>query len=171
MAAARETDDIARSLVRHQHSHPPPRDLNREADRRLTAARRAAEDAARLVGSWTFILAQVLLTVAWLALNILRYTNHWDPFPFPLLNLIYSVQATIWLSFALMALNRFSERERLRAQADYEVNIKDEDEIRSLMTHLEVQDEVLLQVLARLDRLDREMRRQSRRLGVEDQPG
>jgi uncharacterized membrane protein len=169
MAAARETDDIARSLVRHRHDHPPPRDLNREADRRLTRGQRAADDLVRLIGSWTFVIAQVVLTLVWLTLNAIGYTKHWDPYPFQLLNLVYSVQATIWICFALMVLNRFAERERLRAQADYEINIKDEDELKALMTHLEVQDEVMLQVLNRLDRLDREMRRQSRRLGVAEE--
>lgn len=167
MSAAREIDDIARSLVHHQHDHPPPRDLNREVDRRLTAGQRAAEDLSRLIGSWTFVLAQVLLTIAWLALNLVHFfSHHWDPYPFQLLNLVFTVEATLWISLAVMTLNRFSVRERLRAQADYEVAIKDEDEVRSLMTHLEVQDEVLLQVLARLDRIDREMRRMARRMGM-----
>jgi uncharacterized membrane protein len=169
MAAARETDDIARSLVHHRHDHPPPRDLNREADRRLSRGQRAAEDLARLIGSWTFVLAQLTLTLAWLVLNVIGFTNHWDAYPFQLLDLVYSVQATLWIALALMALNRLAERERLRAQSDYEVNIKEEDELKALMTHLEVQDEVLIQVLARLDRLDRELRRQSRRLGVADE--
>ena len=172
LPAAREIDDIARSLVHHHHDHPPPRDLNRESDRRLSAGQRAAEDMSRLIGSWTFILAQSLLTVAWLALNIVRFIHHWDPYPFQLLNLVFSVEAALWIGFLLMALNRFSTRERLRAQSDYEVAIKEEDEVRSLMTHLEVQDEVLLQVLARLDRVDRELRRLGRRLGIaEEQAG
>src|SRR5437016_4026234 len=56
MAATREIEDIARSLVKHQHDHPPVRDLNRESDRRLKLAHRVAEDLGRLVGSWTFVL-------------------------------------------------------------------------------------------------------------------
>ena len=51
MSAAREIEDIQRQLVRHQHDHPPVRDLNREADRRLTSAQRLGDDFARLVGN------------------------------------------------------------------------------------------------------------------------
>src|SRR4030081_2768669 len=85
MSAAREIEDIQRQLVRHQHDHPPVRDLNRESDRRLTASQRIGEDFARLVGSWTFVVIQVVLTLAWLGLNALALVNHWDPYPFQLL--------------------------------------------------------------------------------------
>jgi uncharacterized membrane protein len=67
-----------------------------------------------------------------------------------------------------MALNRAAARERLRAQHDYEDKVKTEEEMRSLMAHLEAQDEVLLQVIHRTDRTDRELRRLARRLGVAD---
>ncbi|HEY8642267.1 MAG TPA: DUF1003 domain-containing protein [Candidatus Dormibacteraeota bacterium] len=166
MSAAREIEDIQRQLVRHQHDHPPVRDLNRESDRRQTSAKRIGEDFARLVGSWTFVVIQVLLTLAWLALNALALVNHWDPYPFQLLNLVMSLEAAVWVSIALMALNRLADRDRLRAQHDYEVDVKAEEEMRTLMTHLEVQDDVLLQVLHRLDRIDREMRRMARRMGI-----
>lgn len=166
MSAAREIEDIQRQLVRHQHEHPPVRDLNREADRRSGTAHKAAEDLARVVGSWTFIVLQALLTLAWLAANTLALTNHWDPYPFGLLNLVMSVETVGWIAVALMSLNRLAERERLRAQHQYEVDIKAEEEMRALMHHLEVQDEVLVQALHRLDRLDRELRRVSRRMGI-----
>ena len=65
-----------------------------------------------------------------------------------------------------MALNRLADRDRLRAQHDYEVDVKAEDELKALMTHLEVQDEILIQVLHRLDHTDREIQRLSRRLGM-----
>ena len=172
MSAAREIEDIQRQLVRHQHDHPPVRDLNREADRRLSSAQRLGDDFARLVGSWTFVVIQVVLTLAWLALNALSLVNHWDGYPFQLLNLVMSLEAALWISIALMALNRLADRDRLRAQHDYEVDVKTEEEMRTLMTHLEVQDDVLLQVLHRLDRIDRDLRRMARRMGIgEDAEG
>jgi uncharacterized membrane protein len=172
MSAAREIEDIQRQLVRHQHDHPPVRDLNREADRRLSSAQRIGEDFARLVGSWTFVVIQVVLTLAWIALNALALVNHWDPYPFQLLNLVMSLEAALWVSIALMSLNRLADRERLRAQHEYEVDVKTEDEMRTLMTHLEVQDDVLLQVLHRLDRIDRDLHKMARRMGIGDEgPG
>ena len=166
MSAAREIEDIQRQLVRHQHDHPPVRDLNREADRRTTAPQRIAEDFGRLVGSWTFVILQLLLAGAWLALNVLARFNHWDPYPFQLLNLVMTVEAVLAAAVVLMALGRMRDRDRVRAQQQYEVEAKQEEEMRMLMHHLEVQDEVMLQILHRLDRLDRELRRVARRMGI-----
>jgi uncharacterized membrane protein len=170
MPAAREVEDIAQALVRHHHDHPPVRDLNREADRRMGRGQRLAADFSRLLGSWTFVVLQGLLTLAWLALNVAAFAAHWDGRPFLLLNLVMSVEAALLVCVAIMSLNRLAERDRLRAQHEYEVNVKSEEEIRMLMTHLEVQDEVLLQVLLRLDRSDRELRRLARRLGLAEEP-
>jgi uncharacterized membrane protein len=166
MAIGREIEDINRALIRHQHDHPPVRDLNKEADRRLNRGQRIGDDFARLIGSWTFVVLQAALAVVWLVLNVLSITNHWDPYPFQLLNLALTLEIAIWLSVTLMAVNRLADRDRLRAQHDYEVDVKAEDEVKALMTHLEVQDEILIQVLHRLDHTDRELRRLARRLGV-----
>lgn len=166
MSAAREIEDIQRQLVRHHHDHPPVRDLNREADRRTTAPQRIGEDFARLVGSWTFVVLQLLLTAAWAALNVLAGFHHWDPFPFALLNLVLTVELLVAAAIVLMAVGRLGDRDRVRGQHQYEVDVKQEEEIRMLMHHLEIQDEVMLQVLHRLDRLDRELRRVARRMGI-----
>lgn len=166
MSAARETEDIARTLIHHQHDHPPVRNLNREMDRRTGGAAQIAEDFVRLVGSWTFVVLQSLLTVFWLVLNVVAATNHWDPYPFQLLNLVLSFEAALWASIVLMAVSRSADRERVRAQHEYESAVKAEEETRMLMVHLEVQDEVLLQILHRLDRTERELRRMARHVGV-----
>ncbi|TMD06947.1 MAG: DUF1003 domain-containing protein [Chloroflexi bacterium] len=170
MAVARELDDITRSLVRHRHEHPPVRDVNQEHDRRLKAGDRIAGDFARVVGSWTFVIFQGVLLVIWILLNALGFTRHWDGYPFQLLNLILSFEAAFGMPLVLMALNRVSARSRLSAQQAYEEGVKSEEEVKSVMTHLEVQDEVMLQVLHRLERFDRELRKISRRLGVAEEP-
>jgi uncharacterized membrane protein len=169
MAVTREIEDIARSLVTHQHDHPPVRDLNGESDRRLRPAQRIADDLARFVGSWTFVLLQVAIAGLWLALNVAAQVGHWDPYPFLLLNLALTFENALWASLILMAMSRAASRERLRAQHDYEDQVKAEEETRMLMAHLEAQDEVLLQVLHRLDRSDRELRRLARRLGIAEE--
>jgi uncharacterized membrane protein len=172
MSSAREIEDIQRQLVRHQHEHPPVRDLNREADRRTTGAQRVGEDFSRVVGSWTFVVLQLALLIGWLALNVVAFAQHWDPYPFQVLNLVMSLEAALWVSVVLMSLNRLAERERLRAQHEYELAVKAEEEMRMVMHHLEVQDDVLLQILHRLDRSDRELRRVARRMGIgEEQTG
>ena len=164
MSTAREIEDIARDLIKHQHDHPPVRDLNREVERRLTFADRVADDFARLIGSWIFVLVQVGIMVLWVGLNALNLIHPWDRYPFEFLNFILSLEAAIWVSVVLMALNRLSDRDRLRAQHDYETDVKAEEELKSLMNHLTHQDEILLQIVNRLDRGDREMKRLARRL-------
>jgi len=164
MSIGREIEDIARDLIKHQHDHPPVRDLNREVERRLTLPDRIATDVSRLIGSWTFVLAQVGLMFVWVLLNALNLISRWDPYPFQFLNFIISVEVAVWVSLVLMAFNRQSDRERLRAQNEYELDVKAEEELKSLMNHLMHQDEILLQIVNRLDRGDREMKRLARLL-------
>ncbi len=164
MSIGREIEDIARDLIKHQHDHPPVRDLNREFDRKLKLTDRIASDFARLVGSWVFVLAQLGLMLLWVLLNVIGAIRHWDPYPFLFLNLVFSLEAAIWVSVVLMALNSLADRDRLRAQSEYELNVKAEEELKALMNHLMHQDEILLQIVNRLDRGDREMKRLARRL-------
>src|SRR5438094_2804922 len=164
MSIAREIEDIARDLIKHQHDHPPVRDLNREIERRRTFADRVADDFARLVGSWVFVLVQIGMMVVWVGLNVVNLLHPWDRYPFQFLNFIVSLEAALWVSVVLMALNRIADRDRLRAQQDYELNVKAEEELKALMNHLMHQDEILLQIVNRLDRGDREMKRLARRL-------
>ena len=166
MFVVREIEDLARGLVRHQHDHAPIRDLNREADRRQRLAERTAADLARLVGSWTFVALQAVLSVCWLFLNVVAATQHWDPYPFLLLNLVLSLESALWACLILMRLNLFADRDRLRAQHDYELAVKSEEEMRAVMAHLEAQDEVMLQILQRLEHNERAIRRLGGRLGI-----
>jgi uncharacterized membrane protein len=164
MSIGREIEDIARDLIKHQHDHPPVRDLNREVERRQTFADRVAADFARLVGSWVFVLVQVGIMVLWVGLNAFNLIRPWDRYPFLFLNFILSLEAAIWVSVVLMALNRIADRDRIRAQHAYELDVKAEEELKALMNHLMHQDEILLQIVNRLDRGDREMKRLARRL-------
>lgn len=168
MTVARELDDITRNLVRHTHEHPPVRDINQEVDRRTTRRERIAEDLGQMIGSWTFVVFQAVLLALWLVLNAVAFLKHWDGYPFLLLNLVLSFQAAFAVPILLMALNRAAQRDRLAAQQAYQEGVKAEEELKSVMNHLEVQDEVMLQVLHRLERTDRELRRILRRLGIED---
>ena len=164
MAISREIEDIARDLIRHQHDHPPVRDLNREVDRKQTLPERIGSDFARLVGSWVFVIAQLGLMVVWAVLNAIGSLAHWDGYPFHLLNLVLSLEAVLFVALVLMALNRMYDRERMRAQHEYELDVKAEEELKALMNHLMAQDEILLQIVNRLDRGDRELKRLVRTL-------
>ena len=168
MTVSRELDDITRSLVRHTHEHPPIRDVNQEVDRRAGRADRVAADLARVVGSWTFVFFQGVLMALWIILNTVPFLRHWDPYPFHLLALVLLLQLALGVPLLLMSLNRAEQRRRLSAQQDYQEGVKQEEELKAVMAHLEVQDEVMLQAIHRLERTDRELRRIGRRLGMED---
>jgi uncharacterized membrane protein len=168
MTASRELEDITRNLVRHTHEHPPVRDVNQELERRTGRAERIGGDLSRVIGSWTFVIFQAVLVALWIVVNAVAFLRHWDGYPFQLLNLVLTFQAAFAVPIVLMALNRAGQRDRLASQQAFQEGVKAEEELKAVMTHLEVQDEVMLQVLHRLERTDKELRRVTRRLGLEE---
>ena len=98
----------------------------------LTAGQRIADTVAATMGSWRFIIIQSCILLAWIALNITAWVNHWDPYPFILLNLALSFQAAYTAPFILMSQNRQQDIDRQAAQEDYRINVKAELEIELL---------------------------------------
>jgi uncharacterized membrane protein len=70
--------------------------------------------------------------LVWIILNIAAYMEHWDPYPFILLNLALSFQAAYAAPFIMMSQNRQQEIDRQAATSDYQINIKAELEIELL---------------------------------------
>src|SRR5260370_23546428 len=134
-----------------KHDHPPVIDVNEVADEQMTVGQRVADKVASTVGSWRFIIIMSILLLAWLVLNSIAWINHWDPYPFILLNLTLSFQAAYAAPFVMMSQNRQSEKDRLTAQNDYLINCKGEEEVRFIMEHLDHQDTVLLQLVKRIE--------------------
>lgn len=97
---------------------------------------RLADSFAQIVGSWTFIVVQSILLAIWVVLNIVAYVQHWDPYPFILLNLALSFQAAYASPIIMMSQNRQSERDRIQAEHDYETNLAAKEEIETLMKNL-----------------------------------
>lgn len=98
----------------------------------LTRGQRIADSVAAGMGSWRFIIIQSLVMVAWVALNVTAYIQHWDPYPFILLNLALSFQAAYAAPFIMMSQNRQQDVDRKAAQNDYQINVKAELEIELL---------------------------------------
>ncbi len=86
-----------------------------------------------------------------MVLNIFAYASHWDPYPFILLNLLFSTQAAYAAPIIMMAQNRQNERDRHQADADYAINLKAENEVKSILKHLEEQNELILKILSKLE--------------------
>ena len=75
---------------------------------------RAADSIANGMGSWRFIIVQSVFVGAWIALNILALARHWDPYPFILLNLLFSTQAAYAAPIIMMSQNRQAQKDHLR---------------------------------------------------------
>ena len=137
--------------VRHSHHHPPLLNINQLHHDQLTAGERIADGFAATMGSWTFIIAQSAVLACWIVLNAIAWIHHWDPYPFILLNLALSFQAAYAAPIIMMSQNRQADKDRLMAQQDYEINQKAEEELKDIMYHLEQQDEVMIDLLRRLE--------------------
>ena len=160
-----------------KHDHPAIINVNKVADERLTAGQRVADGVAATMGSWRFIIIQSCILVAWLVLNSVAWINHWDNYPFILLNLALSFEAAYAAPIIMMSQNRQASKDRLMVESDYHCNTKGEEETRNIMDHLDHQDVVIMQIIKRMEaqheevmyhfsRLDPEM---ARRLGMDIQ--
>lgn len=94
---------------------------------------RAADALARVAGSWGFILGFAAVLLLWMGVNVTGAVfGIFDPYPFILLNLMLSTLAAIQAPVIMMSQRRQEEKDRLRAENDYRVNLKAELEIRHL---------------------------------------
>lgn len=142
------------------------RNIMQEFDQGQSLGERIADRVADIGGSWTFILSFIACLLAWIGFNSFVLARGFDPYPYILLNLCLSCLAAIQAPVIMMSQNRQAAVDRLRAQNDYEVNIKAELEILQVhekLNQLREQDwatlveqqnhqiEMLQQLLARGD--------------------
>jgi uncharacterized membrane protein len=116
---------------------------------------KVADIVASGVGSWGFIIIQSGLLITWIIVNSTNVLGFsWDEPPFILLNLILSFQAAFTAPIIMMSQNRQSERDRRRAEADYEVNTLAEKEIELVLNRLNLMEEKLLKHLLNTKDID-----------------
>jgi uncharacterized membrane protein len=127
------------------------RDVHEEAGDKETFGIWLADKVAEFGGSWTFIMIFVAFLVSWAVLNtIILVTGALDPYPFIFLNLLLSMVAALQAPIIMMSQNRQSQKDRLTAQHDYEVNLKAELEIMALHEKFDqMRNEQLAQMLAK----------------------
>jgi uncharacterized membrane protein len=77
---------------------------------------RNAERVARFFGTPRYILVQTALVILWIVLNSIALINHWDPYPFILLNLAFSTQAAYAAPLILLAQTRQTERDKVHGE-------------------------------------------------------
>lgn len=141
----RSTDDLLRTRV--------SRNINVEEEQRMTLGQRVADRVAAFGGSWKFISIFCSFMVVWVILNtVAAFSRHFDPYPFILLNLFLSMIAAIQAPVIMMSQNRQAAKDRLQADADYEVNLKAELEVAQLHRKLDNIYERLEEHWSRLER-------------------
>jgi CRP/FNR family cyclic AMP-dependent transcriptional regulator len=144
----RRTDQLLRSRV--------SRNVNEEERARLTLADRAADLIAEFGGSWKFIGVSIALIIFWIIFNSYILIRGFDPAPYQMLNLVLAVIAGMQAPIIMMSQNRQGEKDRLRADLDYQVNLKNELSLAEVLRRLDVLES------ERLPKLVEEMRSQSK---------
>ncbi|HKJ09073.1 MAG TPA: DUF1003 domain-containing protein, partial [Gammaproteobacteria bacterium] len=123
-------NEVVQSLREHEIL---ARNVDAEFEQQLTLGERLSDRLAEFGGSWTFLIAFGGVLALWIVVNTALLVRHpFDPYPFILLNLVLSCLAAVQAPVIMMSQNRQEDRDRLRAQHDYQVNMKAELEIRQL---------------------------------------
>jgi CRP/FNR family cyclic AMP-dependent transcriptional regulator len=142
----RATDELLRTHV--------AKNVNVEEEEQMTFGEHIADKVAAFGGSWTFIIFFGFILLCWAALNtILLHDKGFDPYPYILLNLFLSMLASLQAPVIMMSQNRQSTKDRLKADLEYEVNLKAELEVAQL--HNKV-DKIYEEMQAQFDRVQKQ---------------
>ena len=127
----RHTDDLLRQRV--------SRNANEVMAARTTLADRMANRIAEFGGSWKFIGFLLFLVLVWVLFNSwLKATGRFDEYPYNLLDLVLGIIAGLQAPIILMSQNRQAEQDRLRADIDFQINLKNELSLAEVLRRLDV---------------------------------
>ena len=101
-----------------------------------TPGQRLADRFAAFIGSWTFIIAQCTVFSAWIALNVVAWSKHWDPYPFILLDVLLTFQAALAGPVLMMSQNRQARLNEQRNHLDLQINLLAEQENTEILVLL-----------------------------------
>ena len=122
----------------------------------MTFGQRLADSVATGMGSWRFIIIQTLIVAVWMILNVVAIVNHWDPYPYILLNLLFSTQAAYAAPIIMMAQHRQNERDRAQADEDFRTNVEAKKEIEELQVRLNaIEIDKLDKIITMLEKMDK----------------
>lgn len=120
---------VVKSLVEHESI---VKDIMQEKEN-LTVGQKLADGVAKFGGSWGFIISFGFFLIIWIGINsYFLLQKPYDPYPFILLNLILSCLAALQAPIIMMSQNRKDQKDRIRSENDYKINLKSELEIRHL---------------------------------------
>ncbi len=105
----------------------------------LTRGQRISDKVAKFGGSWAFIISFFVILIVWICYNtIAPHGKEFDPYPFILMNLVLSCIAALQAPIIMMSQNRQEEKDRMRSQNDYMINLKAEIELRALQQKMDL---------------------------------
>jgi uncharacterized membrane protein len=115
----------AEELIIHNLLHPPLEVLSK--------GQNISDKVASFGGSWKFIILFGVILTIWIIINVAVLGHYkFDPYPFILMNLILSCIAALQAPIIMMSQNRKEEKDRMRSENDYLINLKAEMQIRSM---------------------------------------
>ncbi len=117
------------------------RNANEMIEQESTRGEKIADAVARFGGSWAFIISFLSILVVYSSINVALRQKAWDPYPFILLNLFLSMLAALQAPVIMMSQNRQDEKDRVRGELDFNVNLRAESEIQSLARKLNLMHE------------------------------
>jgi len=131
------------------------KNLNEVHGETLSLGDRIADAVANIAGSWKFIISFVAILLVWIGVNsALLFIRHFDPYPFILLNLVLSCIAALQAPVIMMSQKRQETKDRLRAEHDYEINLKSEILIEEVLKGLSRLEENQREFLKQMDRIE-----------------
>ncbi|HEX6716148.1 MAG TPA: DUF1003 domain-containing protein [Pyrinomonadaceae bacterium] len=144
-AMTRKADELLRTRV--------SRNVNEEMEEHSTPLQHVADWIAWFSGSMPFLILNASWFIIWILLNTVHFgLPEFDPYPFGLLTMIVSLEAIFLSCFVLVSQNRQAEKDRVRSDVEYEVNIKAELEVAHLH---EKTDRIYESMLARFAKLEK----------------
>jgi CRP/FNR family cyclic AMP-dependent transcriptional regulator len=146
-AMTRKADELLRTRV--------SRNVNEEMQEHSTLLQRVADWIAWFSGSMPFLMINGAWFIIWIVINTAPLgIPPFDPYPFGLLTMIVSLEAIFLSCFVLVSQNRQAEKDRVRSDIEYEVNVKAELEVAHLH---EKADRIYENMLARFAKLEKLM--------------
>jgi uncharacterized membrane protein len=141
----RKADELLRTRV--------SRNVNEEVEEKISPLQRIADWISWFSGSMTFLTLNLVWFLIWIALNTWEFnTPQFDPYPFGLLTMIVSLESIFLSCFVLISQNRQAEKDRVRADIEYEINVKAELEIAHLH---EKTDRIYAEMLEHFNRIEK----------------
>ena len=134
-------------------------DIDKQQDEKKTFGDKVADKVSEVAGSWGFIIGFSAFLIFWIVLNGIILMNPIDEYPFILLNLLLSCLAALQAPVIMMSQNRQAEKDSLRNQNDYRIDLKSELILEQIAEKVEKINQNQAKIMKRLDDLE----------GVEDE--